>query len=131
MLTIYKINSKIIKLVKASVTSGWRNRQTRTFEGRMVNPCEFKSHPRHQREGFDDLLFFCFHPAASGIFLSVYFESNRKQQNFRRKKGGLNIEVTNEKSAYKPINTWKKVKRLIGLLTNCYIFVLSMAIDPF
>ncbi len=64
-------------------------------------------------------------------FLSVYFESNRKQQNFRRKKGGLNIEVTNEKSAYKPINTWKKVKRLIGLLTNCYIFVLSMAIDPF
>lgn len=24
------------RLVKASVTSGWRNRQTRTFEGRMV-----------------------------------------------------------------------------------------------
>ena len=30
-------------------TSGWRNRQTRTFEGRMVHPCEFKSHPRHQK----------------------------------------------------------------------------------
>ena len=27
---------------------GWRNRQTRTFEGRVVIPCEFKSRPSHQ-----------------------------------------------------------------------------------
>ncbi len=26
---------------------GWRNRQTRTFEGRVVIPCEFKSRPSH------------------------------------------------------------------------------------
>ena len=119
------------RLVKASVTSGWRNRQTRTFEGRMVNPCEFKSHPRHQREGFDDLLFFCFHIPHMRDFFCLFHKNLHKGPNFRRKKGGLNIEVTNEKSAYKPINTWKKVKRLIGLLTNCYIFVLSVAIDPF
>ena len=28
---------------------GWRNRQTRTFEGRVVNPCRFKSGPSHQK----------------------------------------------------------------------------------
>ena len=28
---------------------GWRNRQTRTFEGRVVTPCGFKSHPSHQQ----------------------------------------------------------------------------------
>ena len=27
---------------------GWRNRQTRTFEGRVVIPCEFKSRSSHQ-----------------------------------------------------------------------------------
>ena len=26
---------------------GWRNRQTRTFEGRVVYPCRFKSGPSH------------------------------------------------------------------------------------
>ncbi len=28
---------------------GWRNRQTRTFEGRVVIPCEFKSRSSHQK----------------------------------------------------------------------------------
>ena len=29
---------------------GWRNRQTRTFEGRVVIPCEFKSRSSHHRK---------------------------------------------------------------------------------
>ena len=31
---------------------GWRNRQTRTFEGRVVIPCEFKSRPSHQVKSY-------------------------------------------------------------------------------
>ena len=77
------------RLVKASVTSGWRNRQTRTFEGRMVNPCEFKSHPRHQREGFDDLLFFCFHPAHAGFFYRFILKATVNSRIFAGKKADL------------------------------------------
>ena len=36
------------KIRNESLDHGWRNWQTRTFEGRMVYPCGFKSHPSHQ-----------------------------------------------------------------------------------
>ena len=33
----------------STVEREWRNRQTRTFEGRVVIPCEFKSRSSHQK----------------------------------------------------------------------------------
>ena len=43
---------------------GWRNRQTRTFEGRVVLPCEFKSRPSHQeRQASSEACRFSVHSA--------------------------------------------------------------------
>ncbi len=38
----------------------WRNRQTRTFEGRVVIPYGFKSRLSHQKEESQERLFFYF-----------------------------------------------------------------------
>ena len=46
-------------LYNVTVARGWRNWQTRTFEGRMVTPCGFKSRSSHQpKTKSKDLVFF-------------------------------------------------------------------------
>ena len=58
---VKKVDIIFVMPYNVTVARGWRNWQTRTFEGRMVTPCGFKSRSSHQNKGLVfDQSFFCF-----------------------------------------------------------------------
>ena len=81
--------------------SGWRNWQTRTFEGRMVKPCEFKSHPRHQRRIIRTLM----KSRSSYYFLQEIILAYKSKDEHQNRQPGAN-----KRSAF----FMPKIKRICG-----------------
>ena len=107
----------------------WRNRQTRTFEGRVVIPYGFKSHHSHQKA--DELLvclLFLFLPTYSPRDLNPLVHLLRSTA---EQKGHIIVAVNDKRSlAFRFSHSHQKADELLVCLLFIFTNIFSAGLEP-